>query len=75
MKKLWFSLILSSIALNGCATQKISTPTGKWVVINPAGYVPPNTPIYIKKAETSTATNDPVSSYTSTVTTSESKGL
>lgn len=53
MKKFLFSLAVSSLVLSGCSsTQKIATPTGKWVVINPIGYVPPNTPIYIKKSDT-----------------------
>lgn len=71
MKSILFSLALSSMVLSGCATQKVSTPSGKWVVINPDGYVPPNTPVYMKKSDAVKAVNTP--SYQSVVT--NNKGL
>lgn len=63
MKSILLGLALSSIVLSGCATQKqkVSTPSGKWVVINPEGYVPPNTPVYVKKTDAIEAVNAPLS--------------
>ena len=73
MKKFLFSLVVASLALGGCSSsQKISTPSGKWVVINPMGYVPPNTPIYIKKSDTIEAVD---SSLSQSVSINTTKGL
>lgn len=54
MNKILCSIIIASVALSGCtsiktANQKEAVAKGRWVAINPYGYVPPNTDVYFKK--------------------------
>lgn len=52
MKNLLFCLALASFALTGCATtadKPEPIAQGKWIAINPYGYVPPDTAVYIRK--------------------------
>lgn len=42
---------LCSIVFVGCASSdKLAYPTGKWVEVNPKGYIPENTTKYVKNA-------------------------
>lgn len=54
INKILCSVVLVSFALNGCASvktanQKEPVAKGRWIAVNPYGYVPPNTDVYFKK--------------------------
>lgn len=62
-------ILLSSISLvslmffTGCVSQtdlhKTNIPNGRWVSVNPHGYVPPNTDVYFKKPSANGGVVDP----------------
>ncbi len=44
--------LLCSLVFIGCANkEKLTYPKGKWIEVNPKGYIPENTQKYVKDAE------------------------
>lgn len=47
-------VISCTILLMACQSHKPPMPKGKWVAVNPVGFIPPNTTVYSAKPKENT---------------------